>query len=107
MASIEEDVQTVQFFPESNSADSVHASRRRIKNHCCDVFQRGRLAGHLPEGAGATNSVLQQILVGEEEHGIVGFCGKEFRQDEDFGIRVTAKDNIEQVQQSHMTQNMV
>ena len=27
-----------------------------------------------------------------------GFCGKEFRQDEDFGIHVTAKDNTERVQ---------
>ena len=44
------------------------------------------------------NSVLQQFLVGEEEHGTSRFCGKEFRQDEDFGIHVTAKDNIERVQ---------
>ena len=32
---------------------------------------------------------------GKEEHGIFRFCGKEFRQDEDFGIHVTAKDNTE------------
>ena len=41
------------------------------------------------------NSVLQQFLVGKEEHGTFRFCGKEFRHDEDFGIHVTANDNIE------------
>ena len=41
------------------------------------------LYGHLPEGAKAMNSVLQQFLVGE---------------DEDFGIHVTAKDKTERVQ---------
>ena len=44
------------------------------------------------------NSVLQQFLVGKEEHNTFRFCGKEFQQDEDFGIRVTAKDNTERVQ---------
>ena len=52
----------------------------------------------LPEGAEVMNSVLQQFLVGEEDHGIFRFCGKEFRQDEDFGIHVTGKDNNERVQ---------
>ena len=56
------------------------------------------LYGYLPEGAEAMNSVLQQILVGKEEHGTFRFCGKEFRQDEDFGIHVTAKDSTERVQ---------
>ena len=56
------------------------------------------LYGYLPEGAEAMNSVLQKFLVGKEEHGTFRFCGKEFRQDEDFGIRVTAKDNTERVQ---------
>ena len=51
------------------------------------------LCGHLPEGAEVMNSVLQQFLVGKKEHGTFRFCGKEFRQDEDFGIHVTAKDN--------------
>ena len=41
------------------------------------------------------NSVLQKFLVGKEEYGTFRFCGKEFRQDEDFGIHVTAKDNTE------------
>ena len=53
---------------------------------------------YLPERAEATNSVLQQFLVGKEEHGTFRFCGKEFRQDEDFGIHVTAKENTERVQ---------
>ena len=44
------------------------------------------------------NSVLQQFLVGKEEHGTFRFCGNGFRQDEDFGIHVTAKDNTERVQ---------
>ena len=56
------------------------------------------LYGFLPEGAEAMNSVLQQFLVGKEEHGTSRFCGKEFRQDEDFGVHVTAKDNTERVQ---------
>ena len=65
------------------------------------------LYGSLPEGVVATNSVLQQSLVGKEEHGTFRFCGKEFRQDEDFGIHVTAKDNTDRVQQSLMTRNKV
>ena len=44
------------------------------------------------------NSVSQQFLDGKEERGIFGLCGKEFRQDEDFGIHVAAKDNTERVQ---------
>ena len=55
------------------------------------------LYGYFPEGAEATNSVLQQFLVGKEEHRTFRFCGKEFRQDEDFGIHVTAKDNTEPI----------
>ena len=56
------------------------------------------LYGYLPQGAEAMNSVLQQFLVGKEEHGNFRFCGREFRQDEDFGIHVTAKHNTERVQ---------
>ena len=56
------------------------------------------LCGYVQEGAEATNSVLQQFLVGKEEHGTFLFCGKEFRQDEDFGIHVAAKDNTERLQ---------
>ena len=96
VASIEEHVQTVHIFIEPNSADSVHASRRGIKNHCCDVSTVDNLLySNLPEGAEAMNSVL---LVGKQEHGNFRFCGKEFRQDEDLGIHVTAKDNTERIQ---------
>ena len=56
------------------------------------------LYGNLPEGAEAANSLLQQFLVGKQEHGNFRFCGKEFRQDEDLGIHVTAKDNTERIQ---------
>ena len=56
------------------------------------------LYGYVLEGADVMNSVLQQFLVGKKEHGAFRFCGKEFRQDEDFGIRATAKDNTERVQ---------
>ena len=59
MASIEEHVHAVQFFLESNSAYSVHALKRGIKNHCRDD---DLLYGSLPEGAEAMTSVLQQIL---------------------------------------------
>ena len=55
------------------------------------------LYGYLPEGADVMNSVLQQFWVGKEEHSTFRFCGKEFQQDEDFGIHVTTKDNIERV----------
>ena len=54
--------------------------------------------GYLLELAEAMNSVLQQFLVGKEEHGTFRFCGKELRQDEDFDIHVSAKDNTERVQ---------
>ena len=50
------------------------------------------------EGAEAMNSVLHQFLVEKEEHGTFRVCGKDFRQDEDFGIHVTAKDNSARVQ---------
>ena len=50
------------------------------------------------EGAEAMNSVLQQLLVDNEEYGTFRFCGKEFRQVADFGIHVRAKDNTERVQ---------
>ena len=56
------------------------------------------LCGFLPEGAEAMNSVLQQFLVGKKARNSFRFCGQEFQQDEDFGIRVTAKDNTERVQ---------
>ena len=52
------------------------------------------LYGCLLVGAEATNSVLQQLLVGKQEHGTFQVLReKGFEQDEDFGIRVTAKDN--------------
>ena len=44
------------------------------------------------------NSVLQQMLVDNEEYRTFRFCGKEFRQVADFGIHVRAKDNTERVQ---------
>ena len=56
------------------------------------------LYGYLPEGAEAMNSVLQRFLVGKEEHGTFRFCGKEFRQDEYFGIHVTTTDNTARFQ---------
>ena len=43
-------------------------------------------------------SVTKKNLVGKQEHGNFRFCGKEFRQDEDLGIHVTAKDNTERIQ---------
>ena len=65
VASIEEHVQTVQIVTESNSADSVHASRRLsriiavMSSNVDDL-----LYGNLSEGAEAMNSVVQQFLVG-------------------------------------------
>ena len=51
------------------------------------------------------SSVLQQFLVGKEEHGNFRVCGREFLQDEDFGVHDTAKDT--EYNQSLMTRNMV
>ena len=56
------------------------------------------LYGYLLEGAQVTNSVLQQFLVGKEEFGNFSSCGKDFRQEEDLGIHVTARNNTERVQ---------
>ena len=44
------------------------------------------------------NSVLQQFLIAKEEHNSFRSFGTELQQDEDFGFRVTSKDNTERVQ---------
>ena len=100
MASIEELVQTVQNFIEPNSADSVHASKRCIKSHCCDVFLRGRFAVWLSSRWSRSYEFRVATIHGWKGRNTVIFrvCGKEFRQDEDFGIHLTAKDNTERVQ---------
>ena len=67
----------------------------------CSRFERRNpksLYGYLPERAKTMNSVLQQFLVGKEEHKFFRFCGKEFQQNEDVSIRVTAKNNTDRVQ---------
>ena len=64
------------------------------------------LYGYFQERAETSNSVLQQFLMGKIEHGTFRFCGKGFRQDEDFGVRVTAKDNTERVQPSTYVRNV-
>ena len=91
MASIEEHLQTVQFFPESNSADSVHASKRGIKNHCRDAFQCGRLAVWLSPRRSRSHELCVATILGWQKKNTVlsGFVGKEDRQDEDFGMRTT------------------
>ena len=47
------------------------------------------LYGYLLEGADAI-----QFLVGKEEDSTFRFCGKEFQQDEDFGIHVTTENHL-------------
>ena len=42
------------------------------------------LYGYLPDGAESMNSVLQQFMVGKDEHGILKFCRKAFQDDEDY-----------------------
>ena len=91
-----------------NTCKQVNFSRNQILRSLRDDESRiiavmssnvdDLLCGCLPQGAELMNSVLQQFLVGKEEHGTFRFCGKEFRQDEDLGIHVTAKDNTERVQ---------
>ena len=92
MASIEEHVQTVlpTLFTLRDDESRIIAG---MSSNVDDL-----LYGYLPEGAEVVNSVLQQFLVDKENHGTFRFCGKEFRQDEDFGIHVTAKNNTERVQ---------
>ena len=92
MASIEEHVQTVQFslnqiLPTLFTLRHEESKIIALMSSSVDVL----LYGYLPEGAEAMNSVLQQFLVGKEEHNSFRFCGKDFQQDEDFGIRVTCK----------------
>ena len=89
MASIEEEhVQTIQF-----SLNRILPTLFTLRNEESKIIAvmssnvDNLLYGYLFEGADAMNSALQQFLV-----------GKEVRQDEDFGIHVTAKDNTERVQ---------
>ena len=93
MASIEEHVQTIQLFSES-ILPSLFTLRDKESKIIAVMSSNvdDLLYGYLPEGAEAMNSVLQQLLVGKEEHKSFRFCGK------DFGIRVTAKDNTEPLQ---------
>ena len=56
------------------------------------------LCGYFPESAEAMSSVLQQLLVGKEEHNNFRFLRKRIPTDEDFGIHATAKENTERVQ---------
>ena len=98
MASIEEHVQTVQF--SLNQILPILFTLRNEESKIIAVMSSNvydLLCGYFPEGAEAMNSLLQQFLVGKGEHNLFRFCGKEFRQDEDFGIHVTAKDNTERV----------
>ena len=64
------------------------------------------LYGFLAEGAEVTNSVLQQFLVGNEEHGTFRFCGKKCRQDEDFGFMSRLQTTLSDYKQSLSTRNM-
>ena len=99
MASSEEHVQTVQF--SLNQILPTLFTLRDDESKIIAVMSSNvddLLYGYLPEGAEVMISVLQQFLVGKEEHGTFRFCGKEIRQDEDFDIHVTAKDNTERVQ---------
>ena len=91
VASIEEHVQTVQFSP--NQILPTLFMLRDDESRIIAVMSSNvddLLCGCLPQGAEAMNSVLQQCLVGKEEYGTFRFCGKEFRQDEDLGMHVTA-----------------
>ena len=55
------------------------------------------LYGFMPEAEGALVNILKEFSVGKEEMNEFRFCGKEIVQHEDFGIRVTAKDNTEKI----------
>ena len=99
MASIEKHVQTVQILTEPFLPTLL--THRDDESRIIAVMSSNvddLLYGYLLEGAEVMKSVLQQFLVGKEEHGYFRFRGKEFRQDEGFGIHVTAKHNTERVQ---------
>ena len=55
------------------------------------------LYGYLPEAESAVNNIIKHFSVDKEETGEFRFCGKEVVQEDDFGIRVTAKDNREKI----------
>ena len=42
--------------------------------------------------------VLKEFGVEDEEHTYFRYCGKEYRQNEDYSIHVTCKDNTEKIQ---------
>ena len=58
VAPIEQHLQTVQILSGSNSADSVHSSKPRIKNHCRVVFQCRWLAVWLSPGRSRCHTIL-------------------------------------------------
>ena len=100
VASIDEHVQTVQIFHWIKYCQLC--SRFVTRNQesllwCLPTWTTCCMAVSF-EGTEAMNSVLQQMLVDNEEYGTFRFCGKEFRQVADFGIHVRAKDNTERVQ---------
>ena len=51
------------------------------------------LYGYFFEGAELSKPVPQQFVVGRKDCGTFRFFGKEFRQEENFGIYVSAKNN--------------
>ena len=46
-------------------------------------------------GTGATNPILEQLLVGKGERGCFRHSGKVFHRRENVGMHVTAQDNAE------------
>jgi hypothetical protein len=55
------------------------------------------LHGETEEGEQAVQKILDTFAVREQQEGSFRFCGKEVEQDENFNIKVTAKDNTEKI----------
>ena len=55
------------------------------------------LHGELPGHESAMNKILETFAVRDQQVGEFRFCGKEVKQDEDLGIKVTTKDNTEKI----------
>ena len=101
VTSIEEHVQTIQFFRGSNSDQNLpHLFTLRNEESKIIVLMSSSvddlLYGDLLQGAEAMKSVSQQFFNGKQEQD-TRFSWKEFRKDEDFEVHVKVKDNTERV----------
>ena len=100
-------VQTVQFSP--NQLLPTLFTLRNEETKIIAVMSSNLddlLYGHLPEGALAMNSVLQQFLVGKEQHGTFRFCGENSDKMRTLVFMSRLKTTLSEHNQSLSTRNM-